>query len=70
MADNNTEGLPLGRERHKEIFRQLHEMARLAPSAYARKELLRLAASLEYRARHFGRYRVSGDPDETGRHEA
>jgi hypothetical protein len=70
MTDDNTEELPLGRERHKEISRQLRKMARLAPSACARKELLRLAASLEYRARHVGRsYRVSGDPDETGCHE-
>jgi hypothetical protein len=71
MTDNNTEELPPGRERHKEISRQLRKMTRSAPSAYARKELLRVAASLEYRARHVGRYyRVSGNPDETGRHEA
>jgi hypothetical protein len=67
MTQNNTEELPLGPERHKEISRKLRKMARSAPSAYARKELLRLASSLEYRARHVGRsYRVSGDPDETG----
>ena len=28
-----------------------------APSAYTRKELLHLAASFEYRARHLGRYK-------------
>ena len=71
MPDENTDELLSNPEHYRDLGHQLRNMAQAARSAYARKELLRLAANLEYRARHVGRYyRVSGDPDETGRHEA
>ena len=43
------------REHDRELAGQLREMARLARSAFARKELLRLATSFDYRARYLGR---------------
>jgi hypothetical protein len=39
-----------------ELARQVREVARLARFPFARKELLRLAASFDYRARNLGRY--------------
>jgi hypothetical protein len=56
MPEKDTDGLLLDREHYKELARQVREVARLARSAFARKELLRLAASFEYRASHLGRY--------------
>jgi hypothetical protein len=57
MSDESTDSLLPDRERHKALGRQLREMARSAPSAYARKELLRLAGRFEYRAQYLGRYK-------------
>jgi len=57
MPDTDTDGLQPDRAHFMELARRVHEVARLARSAFARKELLRLAASFEYRARHLGRYR-------------
>jgi hypothetical protein len=44
------------RDHYRELARQVREVARLARFPFARKELLRLAESFEYRARHLGRY--------------
>ena len=55
MPDENTDGLPLDREHDRELARQVREVARLARLPFARKELLRLVASFEYRARNLGR---------------
>jgi hypothetical protein len=55
MPDGNTDRLP-DREHYTELARQVREVARLARFPFARKELLRLAASFEYRARNLGRY--------------
>jgi hypothetical protein len=56
MPDGDTGGLPLDREHYKELARLVREVARLARFPFARKELLRLAASFEYRASNLGRY--------------
>ena len=57
MSDKNTEGLLPDREHYRELARQVREVARLARFPFARKELIRLAESFEYRARHLGRYK-------------
>ena len=57
MRDENTDRLLLDREHYRELARQVREVARLARFPFARTQLLRLAASFEYRARHLGRYR-------------
>jgi hypothetical protein len=56
MSGKDTDGLPLDREHYKELARQVREVARLARFPFARKQLPRLAASFEYRARNLGRY--------------
>ena len=56
MLEKNTDGLLLDREHYRELARQVREVARLARFPFARKELLRLAASFDYRARNLGRY--------------
>ena len=56
MLEKNTDGLRLNREHSRELARQVREVARLARFPFARKELLRLAASFDYRARNLGRY--------------
>jgi hypothetical protein len=56
MLDKDTERLLPDREHYKELARQVREVARLARFPFARKELLHLAASFEYRARNLGRY--------------
>jgi hypothetical protein len=57
MLEGDTDGLLPDREHYRELAGQLREMARLARSAFARKELLRLATSFDYRARYLGRYK-------------
>ena len=57
MPGESADKLFPDREHHRELARQLRDMAHVAHSAYARKELLRLAASFEYRARSLGRYK-------------
>ena len=56
MPEKDTDGLLLDREHYKELARQVREVARLARYPFARRQLLRLAASFEYRARNLGRY--------------
>ena len=56
MGEKNTDGLPLDREHDRELARQVRQVAQQARFPFARKELLRLAASFEYRARNLGRY--------------
>lgn len=56
MPDQNTFELRNSR-RYNELAWLVRQVARLARSAFAPKELLRLAASFEYRADHFGRYK-------------
>ena len=51
MLEKDTDGLPLDREHYKELARQVREVARLARFPFARRQLLRLAASFEYLAR-------------------
>jgi hypothetical protein len=48
--------LLIDREHYKELAWQVREVARQAWFPFARKELLRLAASFEYRARNLSRY--------------
>jgi hypothetical protein len=60
MQEKDTDGLLPDREHYKELARQVREVARLARFPFARKELLRPAASFEYRARHLGRYELAG----------
>ena len=57
MPDESTDRLLPDREHYRELARQVREVARLARFPFARKELLRLAASFEYRARHLGRHK-------------
>jgi hypothetical protein len=49
--------LLLDREHYKELAGKAREMARQARFAVALRELFRLAASFEYRARHVGRHK-------------
>ena len=56
MAEKDTDGLLIDREHYKELAWQVREVARQAWFPFARKGLLRLAASFEYRARNLGRY--------------
>jgi hypothetical protein len=56
MPEKDTDGSSLDREHYKELARHVREVARLARFPFARRELLRLAASFEYRARNLGRY--------------
>jgi hypothetical protein len=41
---------------YRELAGQIRRVAQLARFPFARKELIRLAESFEYRARHLGRY--------------
>ena len=56
MPDEDADRLLPDREHYRELARQVREVARLARFPFARKQLLRLAASFEYRARNLGRY--------------
>jgi len=57
MPDESTDRLLPDREHYKELARQVREVARLARFPFARGQLLKLAASFDYRARHLGRYK-------------
>ena len=57
MLDESTDKLLPDREHYRELARQVREVARSARFPFARKQLVRLAASFEYRARHLGRYK-------------
>jgi hypothetical protein len=56
MSEKDTDRLLPDRERYRALAGRLREMALQAPPAYAREELLCVAASFEYGARHLGRY--------------
>jgi hypothetical protein len=56
MPEIDTDRLLPDREHYRELAGQVRKVARLARFPFARKQLLRLAASFEYRARHLGRY--------------
>ena len=56
MADGNTDRLLPDREHYRELAGEIRRVAQLARLPFARKELIRLATSFEYRARHLGRY--------------
>ena len=55
MPDENTDQLLPDREYYRELARQVRQVAQQARFPFARKELLRLVASFEYRARNLGR---------------
>jgi hypothetical protein len=56
MRDRDTDELLPDREHYRELAGQIRGVAQLARFPFARKELLRLAESYEYRARNLGRY--------------
>ena len=56
MQERDTDGLLRDREHYRELAQQVREVARQARFPFARKQLLRLAASFEYRARNLARY--------------
>jgi hypothetical protein len=56
MAEKDTERLLPDREHYRELSGEIRRVAHLARFPFARKELVRLAASFECRARHLGRY--------------
>ena len=57
MPEKDTDELLPDREHYRELARQAREVARLVRFPYARGQLIRLAASFEYRASHLGRYK-------------
>jgi hypothetical protein len=57
MPESNTDELLPNREHYRELAGQIRRVAQFARFPFARKELLRLAESFEYRARHIGRYK-------------
>jgi hypothetical protein len=57
MPNEGTYRLPQDREHYRELAGQIRKVAQLARFPFARRELLRLAESFEYRARHLGRYK-------------
>jgi hypothetical protein len=57
MLEKDTDRLLTDRGHYRDLARQVREVARLARFPFARKQLLQLAASFEYRARHLGRYK-------------
>jgi hypothetical protein len=56
MEEKDTYGLLPDRDHYRELARLIRGVAQLARFPFARKELLRLAESFEYRARNLGRY--------------
>jgi hypothetical protein len=51
-----TDRLLPDREHYRDLAGEIRRVAQRARFPFARKELIRLAASFEYRARHLGRY--------------
>jgi hypothetical protein len=51
MSDGRADRLLPAREHYRELAGEIRRVAQLARFPFARKELLRLAASFEYRAR-------------------
>jgi len=56
MADRNTDRLLPSRDHYRELAGEIRRVAQMARFPFARKELIRLAEDLEYRARHLTRY--------------
>jgi hypothetical protein len=56
MAETDTDRLLPDRDHYRELAGKVREVARVARFPFARRQLTRLAASFEYRARHLGRY--------------
>jgi hypothetical protein len=56
MPNKDTDRLLPDREHYRELAGEIRRVAQLARFPFAREELLRLAASFEYRASHLGRY--------------
>jgi hypothetical protein len=56
MPEKDTDRLLPDREHYRDLAGEIRRVAQLARFPFARKELIRLAASFEYRARHLGRY--------------
>ena len=55
MAERDTDRLLPDRDHYRELAEEIRRVAQLARFPFAREELIRLAASFEYRARHLGR---------------
>jgi hypothetical protein len=56
VPEKDTDRLLPNREHYRGLSGKVREVARLARFPFARKELIRLAASFEYRACNLGRY--------------
>jgi hypothetical protein len=56
VSDKDTDRLLPDREHCRELAREIRRVAQMARFPFARKQLIRLATSFEYRARHVGRY--------------
>jgi hypothetical protein len=56
MANGDTDRLLLDREHYREPAGEIRRVAQMACFPFARKELIRLAATFGYRTRHLGRY--------------
>jgi hypothetical protein len=56
MAEKDTDRLLPDRDHYRELAGEIRRVTQLACFAFARKQLIRLAASFEYRTRHLGRY--------------
>ena len=56
MPNKDTDRLRPDREHYRELAGEIRRVAQLARLLFAREELIRLATSFEYRARHLGRY--------------
>jgi hypothetical protein len=57
MPEQDTDRLLPDREHYRELAGEIRKVAQLARFPFARRELLSLAESFEYRARHLGRYK-------------
>ena len=56
MADKDTDRLLPDREHYRELAGEIRRVAQLPRFPFARRELVCLAASFDYPARHLGRY--------------
>jgi len=56
MAEKDTDRLLPDRDHYRDLAGEILRVVQLARSPFARKELIRPAASFEYRARHLGGY--------------
>jgi hypothetical protein len=56
VAEKDTDRLLADREHYRDLAGEIRRMAQLARFPFARKQLIRLATSFEYRARDLSRY--------------